>query len=200
MPAKRIGNIQVNGFNRQIQTQGNPLGRVMIQVDGITVYNKWNLLQNKVFNFEVVPGKPASLRWSRIANQIEYVVTVDGKTTHLSPEPETAADTQDSKKRERWIGVGACLAVSAISFGMNYQARMEDGSYYPGYLGLIPTFLLAGLLSLFRPDWKEAQNSKVGQVIAGAIVLATMAFGYTYFTHWFLQTFKYIPPYLSNDY
>jgi hypothetical protein len=196
----RFGSVLVNGSTRQITTDGNPLGRIVVQVDGVTVYDKWQLTQWKTFRFELVPGKPAYLRWLKLSDETVYEVIVDGQTTRLSTASETPEENHGRKNRERWIGFGACFGVVALLFGINYQSRMEDGSYYPGYLGLVPLFLIAGVCSLFFPDWKSKQNSKVGQVILGAVAVAIMAFGYTYFTHWFLQTFKYIPPNLANDY
>ena len=34
------GSIPINGRSRELRVQANPVGRTVIQVDGVTVYNK----------------------------------------------------------------------------------------------------------------------------------------------------------------
>jgi hypothetical protein len=41
------GSIPINGRPRELRVQANPVGRVgrtLIQVDGVTVYNKWPIV------------------------------------------------------------------------------------------------------------------------------------------------------------
>ena len=194
MPTNRIGNVLVNGSQRQVRTEGDPLNRVVIKVDGITVYDRWNILQKKAFNFDLVPGKPASLRWQKIDNQIEYDVTVDAQTTRLARIPETAVEARDRKKLEQRIATLGCFAFVVIGFLVNRSSRLEDGSYYPSVLAIMPLFTAGGIFGLLFPDWKFESKGKAGNIAGTVLALALVLFGFTWFTHWFLRTFKYQMP------
>ena len=38
------GSIPINGRPRELRLHANPVGRTMIQVDGVTVYDKWPIV------------------------------------------------------------------------------------------------------------------------------------------------------------
>jgi hypothetical protein len=38
------GSIPINGKPRELRVQANPVGRTVIQVDGVTVYDKWPIV------------------------------------------------------------------------------------------------------------------------------------------------------------
>jgi hypothetical protein len=69
-PRQRGATVLVNGSERKLRVQGNPTGRTIIQVDGNTVYNKFPSLYGKSsIKFDLIPGKPADLRWYKTTAQ-----------------------------------------------------------------------------------------------------------------------------------
>lgn len=184
------GSVPVNGNLRKFRVQGNPAGRTVIQVDGVTVYNKWPLVQKRVIDFKVVPGKPAKIRWYQSpSRQIEWDVTVDGQTTKLAPVPDTLEQAK-AKKALQVRGSGVFLLVVAAGFfWMNQHTLAVSGEYYPKSLALIPVFVVCGISNLLYPLLDLTSKNRISQWVGGALGIASLAFGFTFFTRWFLETF-----------
>jgi hypothetical protein len=189
------GSVLVAGSSRQLNIEGNPLGRTVIQVDGATVYDKKPFIQKEIIDFNVVPGKPAKVRWHQVSPlKMECDVIVDNQTTTLST---VAKDGSLSKPvgaqarqtfQVRYMGAGS-LAFAAFSFWLNYSELSNEGKYYPKLLAGIPMFVLIGLAGLLHPKSNfSPKNKTLVWVTIGASVIV-MTFGFTIFTNWFLTTF-----------
>jgi hypothetical protein len=195
-PRQRGATVLVNGSERKLRVQGNPTWRTIIQVDGITVYNKFPSLYGKRnIKFDLIPGKPADLRWYKTtAQQLEFQITVDGATTKLASLESASATKTRTAFEQRAAGV-FLLVGAAFSFFINRQSLLESDQYYPKSLALTPLLIFGGLVNLFypavlHPAIAKAPKSKVTQIVLGIFGIAIVAFGFTFFTDWFLATFS----------
>jgi hypothetical protein len=195
-PRSRVGGVLVNGTVRQLKITGSPITRFVIQVDGITMYDKPQIIQHKIIEFDILPGKRANLRWFNagpVGNAVprhEYEVTVDGKTTRLALLLESAYIAQHRALfQERAVGA-SLVAFSIFSFFANRYSLMHDGTYFRNATALIPVFAPIGIativFSFVNYSWK---TSKVGQIVGAVVGASLLAFGYSYFTHWFLNAY-----------
>jgi hypothetical protein len=50
------GSVLISGQPRRLNINGNPMGRTVIQVDGVTVYDKKPFVQKEVIDFQVIPA------------------------------------------------------------------------------------------------------------------------------------------------
>lgn len=193
-PRARTGSVVVHGTARQLKVTGSPAGRFVVQVDGITMYDKQQIIQHKAIDFDVVPGKKASLRWYQSGSvagvQHEYEVTVDGKTTRLALVPETAAVAQHRAVFQERAAGAVLIAFSIFSFFTNRYSLMHDGKYYRNATALIPVCAIGGIAtivcSFVNFSWK---TSKVGRIVGAFIGAALLALGYSFFTDWFLNAY-----------
>ena len=189
------GSILVAGTSRQLNIQGNPLGRTVIEVDGATVYDKKPFIQKEIIDFNVVPGKPARMRWHQVSPlKMECDVIVDNRTTTLST---VAKDGSLSKPvgaparqtfQVRYVGAGF-LAFAAFSFWLNYGELSSKGDYYPKLLAGIPMFVLIGMAGLLHPKFNFSPKNKTLVWLTVGASAIVMTFGFTIFTNWFLTTF-----------
>jgi hypothetical protein len=189
------GSVLVAGSSRQLNIQGNPLGRTVIEVDGATVYDKKPFIQKEVIDFNVLPDKPAKMRWHQVsAMKMECDVIIDNQTTTLSTVAKDGSLNQPVGAQarhtfqQRYVGFGF-LAVAALSFWLNYNQLTKTGQYYPKALGIIPAFTLMGLASIMHPLVNLNPKSKVGVWVTVGVSLAAVVFGFTFFADWFLATF-----------
>jgi hypothetical protein len=189
------GSVLVNGSPRQVNIQGNPLGRTVIQVDGSTVYDKKPFVQKEVIDFDVLPGKPAKMHWHQIsALKMEVDVIVDNRATTLAALakdgsvrlPVGAKERQNFQ--HRYTGIGF-LVVAAFCFWLNYNELKQTGEYYPKALGIIPALIFMGLASIVHSFVNLNPKSKVGMWVTAAVSLSIVAIGFTFFKDWFLATF-----------
>jgi hypothetical protein len=195
-PKQRGATVLVNGSARQLRVQGNPTWRTVIQVDGVTVYNKFPSLYGKRdIKFDFIPGKPAQLRWYKTtAHQLEFRVTVDGATTKLASLDSVAVTNTRRRFEQRAAGV-FLLALAVFSFYMNRHSLLASNQYYPKALGITPLLFFGGLASLFYPSIlhpaiKKPPQNKATQIIVGIVGLAIVVLGFTLFTDRFLATFS----------
>ena len=181
----------MNGRTHQVLIDGNgPIGRTVIQVDGVTVYDKTPRIVQKAIDFDLAPGKKASLKWKQSTGLNTDCVVVDGSTTELTISPESIEQKKARQKTELRIGGGVALAMAAISFWMNYSSLRNDETYYPKALALIPFLTIMAIASFLHPHVNlspKNRNWKVFFVLAG---LGLGAFGFTFFTDWFLAAFS----------
>jgi hypothetical protein len=189
------GSVVVNGSPRQVDIEGNPLGRTLIQVDGSTVYDKKPFIQKEIIDFNVLPGKPAKMHWHQVsALKMEVDIIVDSKTTTLSAlaKDGSVRGPVGEKARQsfniRMTGLGF-LGGAALSFWLNYSELTSKGEYYPKWLAIIPLFALMGVVGLVRPDLDFSPKNKVAVWVTAGFSLAAVVFGFTFFTDWFLGTF-----------
>ena len=189
------GSVLVNGSPRQVNIEGNPMGRTVIKVDGATVYDKKPFIQKETFEFNLVPGKPATMRWHQISPlKMECDITVDQLTTTLSTlaKDGTLRQPVGAKARQiaqiRWSGVGV-LVLAGISFWLNYSEVSTKGEYYPKYLAAIPILTLMGIVAAVRPDFDISAKNKAAVWTVVAIGGVALIFGFTIFTQWFLAAF-----------
>src|SRR5258708_39439981 len=78
------GTVVVNGSERRLEVSGNPLGRTIVRLDGGTIYDKKPFIQKETVDFNIAPGKPATLRWQQVSVAgYEGDVTVDGRIATL---------------------------------------------------------------------------------------------------------------------
>jgi hypothetical protein len=187
------GSVLVNGQPRKLNINGNPMGRTVIQVDGVTVYDEKPFLQKEVIDFQVMPGKPAKMRWHQVSPlKMECNIFFDNKSTTLPSlaKDGTARPLVGAHARKmfeaRAFGTGM-LALAAFSFWLNRNELMSKGEYYPKLLSLIPGLVLMGSLLLVKPE--RADFSPKNKVMVWGTMGATMLtllFGYTIFTDWFV--------------
>ena len=81
------------------------------------------------------------------------------------------------------------LLGAGVSFCLNYSEVSTRGEYYPKLLAIIPVLILMGLVGVARPDFDISPKNKVAVWIAAAVAGVALLFGFTFFTHWFLETF-----------
>ena len=185
------GVVVVNGQPRQVNINGNPMGRTVIQVDRTTVYDKKPFLQKEVIEFQVIPGKPAKMRWHQVSPlKMECDIVVDHESTTL---PSVAKDgtvrplvgARARKMFEaRAIGAGM-LAMAAFSFGLNRNELLSKNEYYPKLLALIPGLALMGMLLVVKPEWTDfSPKDKVRVWTTIGATLMLLLFGATIFTDW----------------
>lgn len=189
------GSVVINGKPRQVNVEGSPLGRTAIQVDGMTAYDKKPFIQKEMIQFDVLPGKAASMRWHQVSPlTMECDITVDGQTTTLGSVAKDGSTRRPvgAKARQefqvRYGGLGFLVA-AAVLFWFNYDSVTEKGMYYPKSLASIPAFILLGIIGLLHPrvDVSPKNKTLVWLTAAGAGLL--VLFGFTLFTDWFLATF-----------
>jgi hypothetical protein len=187
------GSVLIPGQPRKLNINGNPMGRTVIQVDGVTVYDKKPFVQKEVIDFQVMPGKPAKMRWHQVSPlKLECDILVDSKSTTLPAlaKDGTARPLVGAHARKmveaRAFGTGM-LALAAFSFWLNRNQLASNGEYYPKLLTLIPGLVLMGIVLLVKPEW--ADFSPENKVMVWGTMGATMLmllFGYTTFTGWFI--------------
>ena len=181
------GSVLINGQPRRLNINDNPMGRTIIQVDGVTVYDEGRF-QNDVIDFQIIPGKVATMRWQRVLLlKIGCDIFVDNKSTTLPSVAKDGTarpllDAQARKKLEmRMLGAGS-LAFAAFSFWLNRIELMSAGEYYPPTLWIIPAFVLLGIVFLVKPELLNfSPKNKVmlwGTIVA---ILLTLVFGCTIF-------------------
>ena len=188
MAKRLIGNVLANGQSHQVLIEGTPIGRTVIQVDGVTVYDKAPVIVQKAIEFDLIPGKKASLKWHQATGLNADCVVVDGSTTNLTRLPDFV-DKAEQKIQLR-IGGGLFLAAAAFSFWMNYSSLRDDGTYYPKAVALIPFLIVAGIASFFHPHVNLSPKNKAWQMFFALAGVALGAFGFTFFTDWFLAAFS----------
>lgn len=190
-----MGVVTVDGSPRKVNVSGSPYGRVSIQVDGATVYDKKPFMQEKGIDFNLLPGRPAKMKWHQVSlTRRECDITVDNRTTTLAAMAKDgsarAVVGEETRKifSVRMSGLGM-LAVAAFCFWWNYGDLQAKGVYYPKALSIIPLLAAGGFLSLLRPKLILSPESKklvwVTMIVTGVLLV----FGFTVFTHWFLATF-----------
>jgi hypothetical protein len=188
MPTKLTGSVLVNGKSHRVVIEGNPIGRSVIQVDGVTVYDRSPVIVEKAIDFDLIPGKKASLRWRQATGLNMDCVVVDGNTTKLTRLPDTV-DKAEQEVQQR-IGGVFFLVVAAGSFWLNYSSLRNDGTYYPKALALIPFLIVIGIASFLHPHVNLSPKNRIWQVVFVAAGIGLAAFGFTFFTDWFLATFS----------
>jgi|307.fasta_scaffold202449_2 hypothetical protein len=183
-----MGSVLVNGKSRQVIIHGNPIGRTVIQVDGMTVYDKTPIIVEKAIDFDLAPGKKASLQWHQATGLNADCVVVDGSTTKLTRLPDIVDEAE--QKVQLRIGGGLALLVAAGSFWWNYSSLRNDGAYYPKALALIPCLTVMGIASFLHPRVNLSLKNRNWQVLFFVAGLGLAAFGFTMFTDWFLAAFS----------
>jgi hypothetical protein len=185
------GTVVVNSSQRRLQIDGNPLGRTVIQVDGVTAYDKKPFVHRETIDFDIIPGKKATLRWQQVSlTGMECDVIVDGHTTSLTSvsHGNSVAKPMGAKQREdfkaRAIGAGL-LGLAAAVFAFNY-IEIRTGSYYPNSLVAIPLFLVNGTILLTNPRLQLTSPSKKTSLVVLALFLLVAGW---FFKNWFLSTF-----------
>jgi hypothetical protein len=120
------GTVLVNGSERRIDIHGNPLGRTVIQVDGVTAYDRKPFVHKETIDFDIVPGKKAMLRWQQVSLRgIECDITVDGRTIALPAltRAGSVAKPVSTKQRQEFQGrvFASALLVASVAFpAFNY--------------------------------------------------------------------------------
>lgn len=191
MPHQFAGTVDVNGRPCRLQIDGNPLGRTVIQVDGVTAYDKKPFVHRETVDFDIVPGKKATLRWQQVSLMgMECDVTVDGRTSTLTPVARDGAAVKPAgaKQREEFTvrATGAGLfGLAAAALALNYF-ELQTGSYYPKFLVVTPLLLVAGIMLLINPRLDLASPSKKKAFVLLSILLLI---GGWFFKGWFLSTF-----------
>ena len=185
------GSVVVNGSQRLLTIDGNPLGRTVILVDGVTVYNKKPFIHRETIDFDVVPGKKATLRWQQVSLKgMECDITVDGNTTTVAPVTPngSVAKPVGAKQRGEFKGrmSGAALAaLGALFLVLNYF-EIQRGTYYPKYLAVTPLLMVNGFILLANPSLDLSSAARKRGFVALAVVL--LVFGW-FFKNWFLNAF-----------
>ena len=191
MAKQRMGSVLVNGSQRQIQVAVNLFGRTTIRVDGLTVYEKIPI-QPKSIDFNVIPGKKANLKWRQTPDlKLECSILVDGCATKLAALPESVEEKKAQQKYEQWIFGAAAFVFAAACFWWNYSTIRNDGTYYPKALGIIPSFVAMGIMSFLHPHVNFSPKNRALQVVVGIGAFAIVAFGFTFFTQWFLAAYSH---------
>lgn len=191
---KFAGSVLVNGSERRLAIDGNPLGRTSIQVDGVTVYDKKPFVHKETIDFDILPGKKATLRWQQVSlTGKEVDIIVDGRSTTLatiardgsSVRPVGAKAREDFKVRA--FGGGA-VALGVVFLLLNYFELRGDGQYYPKYLFIAPLLIVDGLIGLFaKPDFlDQASPARRNGFIVLQVILLILCW---FFKGWFLSTF-----------
>lgn len=188
MAKRLVGTVLTNGKSHQVLIEGTPIGRTVIQVDGVTVYDKAPVIVQKAIDFDLIPGKKASLKWRLATGLSMDCVVVDGSTTNLTRLPDFV-DKADQKIQLRIYG-GLSLVLAAFSFWMNYSSLRNDGTYYPKAVALIPFLTLTGIASFLHPHVNLSPKDRIWQLVFALAGLGLGAFGYTFFTDWFLAAFS----------
>jgi hypothetical protein len=188
MAKKLIGSVLANGKSHQVLIEGNPIGRTVIQVDGVTVYDKAPVIVQKAIDFDLVPGKKASLKWHQATGLDMDCIVVDGSTTNLTLLPDFVDKAE--QKIELRIGGALSLVLAAFSFWMNYSSLRDDGTYYPKAVALIPFLTLMGIVSFLHPHVNLSPKNRSWQLVFALAGVALGAFGFTFFTDWFLAAFS----------
>jgi hypothetical protein len=188
MPQRLKGSVLVNGKSHQVLIDGNPFGRTVIQVDGVTVYDKKPTIVQKAIDFDLAPGKKASLKWHQSTGLNTDCVVFDGVTTQLARLPDTVDKAQQMAHLR--ITGGALLAFSAFSFFLNYISLRDDGTYYWNALAITPCLAASGVASFFHPRVNLSPRSRAGKAAIVIGVIGLLAFGSTLFIDWFLATFS----------
>jgi hypothetical protein len=184
------GTVLVNGSERRLQIDGNPLGRTVVQVDGVTAYDKKPFVHRETIDFDIVPGKKASLRWQQVSLKMECAITVDGHTSKLAAVARngSAAKPVRPEQRQRFeaqaLGAGF-LALAAGALALNYF-ELQKGSYHPQYLVVTPLFLVGGIAGLTHPRFDPSTPGKKRAyvVFCGLLLIAGW-----FFKNWFESTF-----------
>src|SRR5215831_18382198 len=191
MPKRLMGSVRVNGKTHQVLIDGNgPIGRTVIQVDGVTVYDKTPVIVQKAIDFDLAPGKTASLKWKQSTGLNTDCVVVDGSTTELRILPESIEQKKARQKTELRIGGGAALVMAVISFWLNASSLRNDGTYYPKAVALIPFLIVMGIASFLHPHVNLSPKHRNWQLFFVLAGLGLGAFGFTFFTDWFLTAFS----------
>ena len=180
----------MNGKSHQVLIDGNPFGRTVIQVDGVTVYDKKPTIVQKAIDFNLAPGKKASLKWHQSTGLNADCVVVDGSTTELTILPESIEQKKARQKTEVRVAGGTALALAAGSFLLNYISLRDDGAYYPDALTIIPVFACSGIASFLYPRVDLSPKTQFGKILLCVAVFGLIAFGFTLFNDWFLATFS----------
>jgi hypothetical protein len=190
-PRQRTGSVLVNGTLRTVCVTGSPSGHMKVQVDGIAMYDKRQIIQHKAIDFDVIPGKKAKLRWHQNAQfQHEYEVIVDGQSTKLALVPEAPAVAQQRKKFAQIIRIVVTFSAAIGFYWFNYHSLTTVGTYYPKSLALIPFTVFAGLAEVLYLRFHFSAKNIPLRVVVGIIGLGTVVFGFTFFTAWFLATYS----------
>lgn len=183
-----MGSVVLNGKSHNVLIDGNPIGRTVIQVDGVTVYDKKPIIVQKAIDFELIPGKKASLKWQQATGLNTDCVVVDGSTTQLTRLPDSV--DKAGQMAQLRLGGGVFLGFAVLSFVVNRISLRDDGTYYFGALGAIPAFTAMGIASFLHPRVNLSPKSRAGKVATFVVVIGLLAFGFTLFTGWFLATFS----------
>lgn len=185
------GTVLVNGSERRLKIDSNPLGRTVIQVDGATTYDKKPFVAKDTIDFDIVPGKKALLRLHQVSfTGMECDVTVDGRTTTLSSvardgslaKPVGARQREEFKARA--FGAGAVAA--GIGFLILNYFELQKGSYYPKYLAISPFLIVVGSVLLANPNLDLSSPKKKNAYIAALVGLLIAGW---FFKSWFVSTF-----------
>jgi len=188
-----VGSAAVNGSERRVAIAGSPVGRTVIQVDGVTVYDKKPFIHKETLDFEIIPGKKATLRWQQVSVKgFECDLTVDGKTTALATMAtdgslnKSVGGTRREQFNIRAVGAGLA-AMGVIALLINYMELNRGGYYYPKLIFAAPLLLVNGLIGLSNPEFislstPARRNSFL--VLQGVLIV----FGW-WFTGWFVNAF-----------
>jgi len=181
----------VNGKTHQVLIDGNgPIGRTVIQVDGVTVYDKTPVIVQKAIDFDLAPGKKASLKWQQSTGLNTDCVVVDGSTIKLTILPESIEQKKARQQSELRIWGASALALAVGSFCLNYSSLQNEGTYYPKAVALIPFLIVMGIASFLHPHVNLSPKNRNWQVVFFAVGIGLGAFGFTFFTDWFLAAFS----------
>jgi hypothetical protein len=191
MAKQFAGTVAVNGSERHLQIDGNPIGRTVIQVDGVTAYDKKPFVHKETIDFDIVPGKKAVLRWQQVSLKgMECDITVDGRTSTLPSVAQNGSVVKpvSAKQRQnfeaRVLGAGF-LALAAGALVLNYF-ELQRGSYYSKYLVVTPLLLVGGAMGLTHPrfDMSTPGKKRAFAVFCGFLLIAGW-----FFKNWFVSTF-----------
>ena len=184
------GTVVVNGSERRLEVSGNPLGRTIVRLDGITIYDKKPFIQKETIDFNIVPGKPASLRWQQVSVAgYECDVTVDGRVATLPKirRDGTTIKPVGAKQRQNFqvqAAGFAFLGLGVMSLVLNYF-DLQRG-YYWTTLGMEPLAICLGIFLIVKPDVKLSDKHSQTVFALGGVI--NLIVGY-FFRSWFIGQF-----------
>lgn len=185
------GTVVVNGGERRLEIERSPLGHTVIQVDGVTIYDKKPFVNRNTLDFDIVPGKKAMLTFQQVSlKDVECDFSADGGTTTLTAVDRSGsvAKPVGAKQRQefgvRTFGVG-CLVGGVISLVGNYL-QLKEGSYYPKFLFMAPMLLVGGVVMLANPRLDASTPGQKKATVALAVFMLIVSW---FFEHWFVSTF-----------
>lgn len=191
MPQYR-GQAEIAGKVRTVAVRGEPLGRIVIEIDGQTVFDKKPFIPRSSVPFSAC-GTDLTLRWRDLGPLTrECDIVVGGRSVSLSAvraDGRTVAPLDPSKRARleaRNLGF-FLLALGGVAFWWNYSS-IKEGYYYPKWLYFTPILLLGGLaLVILRPT-RQHLDRRENLLMAVLAMAATLGLGWL-FSQWFLSTF-----------